>query len=264
MKKQWWQNIIWTLVVICCLVILGFIDKQQDERTCEEIVIKIDRSNGNFFIDEEDVNQMVYHEMDTVVGRSIESIDAAKLEHKLNNHPTISRAEVYKTLAGELIVEVQQRTPIVRIFSFAGDSYYLDSTGKVMPPSSKYTSRVLVANGHIYDNFLEVNQLNAVNLHDTLSEELIIDDIFRFANYVRNDPFWSLQIEQLYVNKEMELELIPRVGNHRIVFGDASDLEGKFKKLRIFYDKGLSKTGWNEYSVINLKFADQVVCTKRN
>lgn len=256
--------ILWSLAVLLCLIMLSFADSKQDEKVCERISIRIDRSNGNFFIDEEDVNAMVYHEIDTVVGKPIDEINASKLEHKLNNHPTISRAEVFKTLKGELVIEVSQRTPILRVFSKRGDSYYVDSTGKLMPPSSKYTSRVMVANGNISDNFLEVNQLNAKYMSDSLRKRHIVDDLFLFADFIRNDPFWSLQIEQLYVNKEMELELIPRVGNHRIVFGDATDIAGKFRKLRVFYDKGLSKTGWNEYSVINLKFADQVVCTKRN
>lgn len=264
MKTPIWQSVFWSLAIVACFIILGFAEKRQDERICKEISIKIDRSNGNFFVDEEDVNAMVYHEMDTVIGKPISSINGGSLEHKLNNHPTIANAEVYKTLNGELVVEVSQRTPIVRIFSFSGDSYYLDSTGKVMPPSSKYTSRVFVANGHIYDDFKEVNQLNAAHLPDSLKKRHLVDDIFKYAQFIRNDPFWSLQIEQLYVNKDMEVELIPRVGNHRIVFGDATDLTAKFRKLRIFYEKGLKMTGWNEYSVINLKFADQVVCTKRN
>ena len=61
----------------------------------------------------------------------------------------------------------------------------------------------------------------------------------------------------------MDIELIPRVGNHTIVFGDANQIESKFEKLIVFYNKGLSNTGWNEYSVINLKYEGQVVCTKR-
>lgn len=263
MKKKLWQNIAWSLMILLTLVMLGFVDHQQDDRVCKDIDIKIDRSNGNFFINEDDINAMVYHEMDTVVGRPIDRIDAARLEHKLNNHPTISKAEVYKTLEGELVIDVMQRTPIVRVFSLDGDSYYIDSTGSIMPPSASYTSRVFVANGHIYDNFLEINQMNAAHPSDSLKVNSYIDDIYEFAQFIRKEPFWRRQIEQLYVNKELEIELIPRVGNHRIVFGDASDLEGKFKKLKIFYKEGLAKTGWNEYSVINLKYADQVVCTKR-
>ena len=94
--------------------------------------------------------------------------------------------------------------------------------------------------------------------------DVMIDDVFKVAEFIRTDPLWHAQIEQLYVNKELEIELIPRVGNHRIVVGDATDLKKKLDKLKIFYKKGLSKTGWNEYSVINLKFANQVVCKKRN
>ena len=59
-----------------------------------------------------------------------------------------------------------------------------------------------------------------------------------------------------------DFELVPKVGNHKIVFGGIDNLESKFEKLMIFYKKGLSKTGWNEYSEINLKFKNQVVCTK--
>ena len=76
------------------------------------------------------------------------------------------------------------------------------------------------------------------------------------------DEFWKAQIIQVKVLENGELELIPRVGNHTILLGTTDELELKFKKLKIFYEKGLSKTGWNEYSQINLKFDNQVVCTK--
>ena len=46
------------------------------------------------------------------------------------------------------------------------------------------------------------------------------------------------------------------------MIGDAEDLDKKLYKLRLFYAEGLNKTGWNEYKVINLKYANQVVCTK--
>jgi cell division protein FtsQ len=253
----------WVVLTAGLVAIMGFVGQTQKVKVCSDIRIDIDRSNGNYFVEEEDINAMVYHEIDTVVGRAISQINAERLEHKINNHPSVYNTEVYKTIDGQLVIQVQQRTPIVRLFSYDGDSYYLDSTGRVMPPSDKYTSRVFVANGFIYDSFLDINQLNARKVSDSLQKRTLIDDIFTFAEYIRKDPFWKAQIEQLYVNKDFEIELIPRVGNHRIVFGDASQIGSKFKKLKIFYEKGLSKTGWNEYSVINLKYANQVVCKKR-
>lgn len=253
----------WVLLGISFFAVLGFVGQTQSNRACTDIRIEIDRTNGNYFVEEEDIYAMVYHEMDTLVGRPISDIRTERLEQKINNHPSVFNTEVYKTINGHLVIQVKQRTPIVRLFSFDGDSYYLDSTGRVMPPSKKYTSRVFVATGYIYDSFLNVNELNARRVSDSLKSRTLLDDIFTFAEYIRKDPLWKAQIEQLYVNKDFEIELIPRVGNHRIVFGDAIDLEEKFNRLKVFYKKGLNKTGWNEYSVINLKYANQVVCKKR-
>ena len=254
----------WVLLLVSILLVLGFVSNTQSHKVCTDIEIDIDNSNGNFFVEEDDIFSMVYHEMDTILGRPIAAIEGERLEHKINNHPSVSNAEVYKTIDGVLRVEVFQRTPIVRIFSMNGESYYLDSTGKVMPPSDQFTSRVFVANGFIRDPFNKVSHLNAKMLADTMKSKVMIDDIFKMAEFIRTDPLWHAQIEQLYVNKELEIELIPRVGNHRIVVGDAIDIKKKLDKLKVFYKKGLSKTGWNEYSVINLKFANQVVCKKRN
>jgi cell division protein FtsQ len=261
--KQFLSIASWVLLTAGLVVVLGFVNQVQNKKVCTEIYIEIDNSNGNFFVEEQDIFAMVYHEMDTVVGRPISAIDAQKIERKINNHPSVSNSKVYKTIDGKLKVEVSQRMPIVRIFSMNGDSYYLDGTGKVMPSSSKYTSRVFVANGFINDSFKKVSHLNARMVTDSIQNRVLIDDIFTMAEFIRTDPLWHAQIEQLYVNKELEIELIPRVGNHRIVVGDATDIQTKFDKLKVFYRKGLSKTGWNEYSVINLKFANQVVCKKR-
>ena len=91
----------------------------------------------------------------------------------------------------------------------------------------------------------------------------MLEQIYQLARTIDSDEFWKAQIVQIYVNEEMDIELIARVGQHKIILGDIEDLDIKLKKLKMFYDKGLSKTGWNEYSIINLKFKDQIVCTKR-
>lgn len=254
---------LWVLLSGGMLFLLGFVENRQSDRFCSGLDIYIDRSNGNFFVNEEDIFSMVYHEADTIIGKKLIDIDSERLEYKINNHPSVENTEVFKTIDGRLVVEVAQRTPIVRIFAYNGDSYYIDSTGRIMPPSGEYTARVMVASGYIFDNFIEINHLNARELSDSLEVKTLVDDIFELAEYIRKDELWLAQIEQLYVNKDFEVELIPRVGNHRIVFGDATAIDEKFNKLKIFYRKGLNKTGWNEYSEINLKYANQVVCTKR-
>ena len=71
------------------------------------------------------------------------------------------------------------------------------------------------------------------------------------------------QIEQICVFPNKEVELIPRVGRFRIVLGALDDFEEKLNKLRLFYDQAIPKVGWDKYSVIDLKYKNQIVCTKK-
>ena len=67
---------------------------------------------------------------------------------------------------------------------------------------------------------------------------------------------------QLYVNEYHDIELVPRVGDQRIILGNADSLERKFEKLLLFYRKIVPKTGINAYESVNLKFAGQIICER--
>lgn len=256
--------LLWLVIFAGFIFLLGFTSSKQNLQTCTDVLIHIDNNTGNHFITVEDVRAMISHEIDSGSGKAMASINSEKMEYQLGNHPSIAKAEVYKTINGTLMVDISQRKPIVRIFTSAGESFYMDENGRLMPISDNFTARVMVANGYINESYSKSYHMDAKEIlkNDSIAAKSLLDDIFLFANYIQKDPFWKAQIEQLYVNKEMEIELIPRVGNHTIVFGDASRLNEKFNNLMIFYNQGLDKTGWNEYSTINLKFKDQIICTK--
>lgn len=81
-------------------------------------------------------------------------------------------------------------------------------------------------------------------------------ELLRFLN---TDPFWKAQVTQLNVDKDGEIDLMTLLGDQRVELGTAENFESKFKKLRIFYDKVLSKD-WSRYKRISVKFQDQIVC----
>jgi len=83
------------------------------------------------------------------------------------------------------------------------------------------------------------------------------------AQFIYNDELWRAQIAQVYVDNPNNIELIPRVGPHTIILGSADNFEHKLAKLRIFYQTALPEEGWNKYKQINLKYSNQIVCTKR-
>jgi cell division protein FtsQ len=188
--------------------------------------------------------------------------NVTELEDKLSNNHSIKEAQVYKTIDGELVISVKQRRPIVRIFS-NNESYYIDENGRLMPLSNKYTARLLVVNGALNEPFAKRYSISYDSLEDSVSSKTLLDEIYKISNFIDKSEFWKAQIEQIHVDKVSGFILIPKVGNHKIVFGGIDNMDGKFEKLMIFYKKGLSKTGWNEYSEINLKYKNQVVCTKR-
>ena len=90
-----------------------------------------------------------------------------------------------------------------------------------------------------------------------------MNEIYRFSAFVTEHPFWREQIVQLYVNRQGEFELIPRVGAHQILMGSLDQWERKLKNLELLYEQGFSSYGWNTYGTINLKYTNQVICTKR-
>jgi cell division protein FtsQ len=105
--------------------------------------------------------------------------------------------------------------------------------------------------------------LNGVSVLDTSIKHSILKDIFYLVQYINDNSFWSAQIDQIYVDNNDQIDLIPRVGNQVIHIGTTENIEGKLRSLSAFYDKVLPEVGWNKYSVINLEYKDQIVCKKR-
>lgn len=244
--------------------LLGFVEHERKALPCNTIEIKIDESNELFFIDKQDVMEIIKLNGDSVIGQAMGEIDVHKLEKIINRNPSIENAHVYKTINGKVIVEIKQRTPLFRVFSMSGESYYIDKLGYFMPLSDKYTARVPVASGYIFEKYASNADVTIYDVmaNDSLASKTIIDDVFLLAEFISKDEFWNAQIDQIYVNIDRDIELVPRVGGHSIVFGNAENMKEKFDKLMLFYKKALPNVGWNEYKYINLKYKDQVICSK--
>jgi cell division protein FtsQ len=252
------------MLSLSIIALFGFVEHERNELPCHAIDIKIDESNEMFFIDKNDIMEIINSIGDTIIGKAIGEIDIYKLEKIINRNPSVEKAHVYKILNGELTIEVKQRTPLFRVFSMAGESYYIDKLGYFMPLSEKYTARVPIVSGYIFEKYAPNAEITIYDIieNDSIASKTIIDDVFLLSEFITNNEFWNAQIDQIYVNIDRDIELIPRVGSHTIIFGNAENLEEKFENLMLFYQEALPKVGWNEYKYINLKFKDQIICSK--
>jgi len=66
-------------------------------------------------------------------------------------------------------------------------------------------------------------------------------------------------IDQVDITPQLTFEMIPKIGNQTIIFGDAANVDDKFNKLKLFYRKVIPVAGWSRYSIINLQYKNQVV-----
>ncbi|MFR9503383.1 MAG: hypothetical protein SNH73_02880 [Rikenellaceae bacterium] len=89
-------------------------------------------------------------------------------------------------------------------------------------------------------------------------------NLITFVNVVENDKFWSSEIVQIVAtestNSDLRLELIPRSGEHTIVFGLIEEVEEKLSQIKTFYKEVLPREGWQKYKVINVEYKGQIVC----
>ena len=251
----------WSGIILGTFFLLGFSKSKQSVLVCNTVEIDIDYSNKMFFLRDEDITEQLKMSGYNPVGRMMKEIRLKEIEKLIHEIPEVKAAEVHKTIDGKIGMKIRQRTPVARVLNLNGRSFFIDDEGKQMQVTGRYYPRILVVNGFISEPELSLSA-DEIERDSSLMQKLKTDDIYRMAVFIRNDPFWSAQIQQLYFNEEGEMELIPMVGQHRIIFGTAEHMNEKFNKLFLFYKKGLKKAGWNKYKTVNLKFKNQVVCTK--
>jgi len=251
------------LAVLGLLVSLGFSIRETERIECAHIRVEVDHREGNFFLTDDDVKRMIFDKGDSLIGRKLSTIPIAKYERHLSAHPSVKRSEVFTKLNGTFAVRVYQREPILRVFNSYGESFYIDRDGNLMPISSNYTARAPVATGFISDRFERMQRFNVAELSDSLAKRTVLDDLYRLADFIRKDDFWRAQVQQIRLEHNGEFTIIPTIGDHHILLGRLDNMEQKFEKLLLFYRKGLNTTGWDQYSHINLKYRNQVICTRR-
>ena len=234
---------------------IKFVASKKEKEICNLVNIKIIQSNDNHFLENKDIWNIL--DSIPILNEKIKQINISLIENKIIEHTAVEKAEVYKNINGNLNIEIKQQTPILRIIDNENNSYYINKNAEIMPLADNYTARVLVANGfipHFEDENFDIN---------IKKEATILLNLYDIANFIYNNDFWDTQIQQIYVNQQSEFELIPCVGAHTILLGNAENIKEKFRNLEVFYKEGFKFLDWNKYKIINLKYKNQIIGVKR-
>jgi cell division protein FtsQ len=244
---------LWMLIGAGTVVLLIAAVTRKNNEHCAKIEIDISGVQNNFFIDKKDVLDILQKtnggslEMDP-----INSIDLALMETELQKTQWIKNAELFFDNNDVLDVKITEREPIARIFTSAGKSFYLDSALVRLPLCDKFSARVPV-----FTNFpADVIVLSKADSN-------LISNIKTISEFIGANPFWMAQIDQVDISPGRTFDLIPKLGNQVVHFGNIENYREKFNNLLCFYRQVLSKKGWGQYSSLDLQFNGQVVGVRR-
>ena len=259
--KKFWRILLKVLIVsfgLCCaalfIVVLTSAIHKQKSLVCRSIQVKIDYDAGFAFLAENEIkskiNLLVQGE---IKGKTLSGIDFRMLEREIRQNPYVKNAEVYVDQEQDIVVEIIQKRPVLRVINNDGVSYYLSETNDRIPLCNNFTTQLVIALGNV-----ELHQ-------DTKRDSIVQAALFHLSQFIAKDEFLAALVDQVYVHENGEMDIIPKIPGHIIHFGIAEqDMAGKFERLKIFYTEGLARVGWTKYKSLDLRYENQVVCEKRD
>lgn len=245
----------WALVSMGSIALLIAAVQHKDQETCAGINVKIAGANDNFFIDKSEVAGIVTNRFNggIVVGKKLSQFDLRMEEKRLEKEVWISKVDLYFDNNNILQVEVQERAPVARIFTTAGHSFYIDSALKMLPLSDRLSAKVPVFTGFVPN----VGYM-------TRKDSVLLRAVKNLGISLAADDFLMAMIDQIDIAEGGNFNLIPKIGNQIIAFGNGEEIQKKFDKLKLFYKQVMLKAGWSRYSNIDLQYNNQIVAKLRD
>jgi cell division protein FtsQ len=221
-------------------VLFSFSSKRNESRKVTDLIVEFEDGDNNF-LTHAMVNKLLIQSRDSIKNKAKSVINLYSLENKVSQNPYVEKASVFLTIEGKLKSIVKQRTPVARVVNGDG-SYYVDKEGVKIPLSKNYSARVLLISGIANDDDL--------------------NEILPLINTILEDDFLQKEVVGIKKSNSNEYQFSVRSGNYKINFGQLTEVDIKIKKLKAFYNKTFEDKTIQNYKTINVKYHNQVVCTK--
>lgn len=246
--------ILWVAIGSGMMFVLVSAVQQEQKQKCKALEISFIDNKPFRMLDEGEIIFALWPSAskDHPVGKYINKINLYALEKQLKRNPWILNADIYFDQQNTLHVDVQQRSPVARLFSPDGNSFYIDDSLSILP--IKLADAVELP---VFTNFM-INPTGAQS-----ADTLLMRRITGFSSVIRKDPFWMAQIEQVNINADGSFEMITQMGDQSVSLGTADNWEAMLGKLKKLYKHLVGEQGWTKYGFIDLQFKDQVVCVKK-
>lgn len=244
----------WMVIGGGMLVLLIAAMGKQKKNNCSELVITIKGvTDDKCFLSRTDITKILKTAArGEIKGQPKSSFNLLEMEALLEQNVWVRDAQLYFDSKDVLHVTVSEREPIARIFTGRGKSFYIDEEEKGIPLSENLSTKVPVFTG-------------VPDKEDRRKKDsLLLTDIKNVAKFISGNPFWNSQVAQVDLVRPdasggYEFEMVPVIGSHIVKLGSGENIDQKFNRLFVFYKEILSRTGFDKYKTIDVRFAGQVV-----
>ncbi len=219
----------------------GFTTDKNGVKKVTNTVVEFEAGDNNF-LTHSIVDKLLIQNKNFVKNQSKRVVDLHILETNVSANPYVEKAAVFLTIDGVLKTLIKQRNPIARIVN-KGTSYYVDKFGFKIPLSVNFSARVPLVSG--------------------IEKTEDVKELISLIKVIGNNDFLSKEIIAIQKNAQDGYVFTVRSGEYKIIFGELVDVKVKFKKLIAFYNKALTDKTIENYKAINVKYHNQVVCTKQ-
>lgn len=220
--------------------------------TCKGVTVSINGDDKTISVKKEDVLTAIERTAKgPVMNRPFGDMNLGAMEKTLEANPWIRDAELYLDTKDVLHVSVWEREPFARVFTIAGASFYIDSSGCQLPLLQNYSVRLPVVTGFTASK--KWSKKDSATWQG--AKEVLLA--------VGKDSFWNAQVGQIDITPERKFELIPLIGSHVIKMGYAENVEQKLNNLLVFYKQVMSRAGFAKYSALDAQFDGQIVAVRK-
>ena len=246
---KWAVTTLWVLVGAGVIVLLVAAIKMKNSELCKGLNINIRGVNNVLFVDKNDITNTITDNVGgSPVGMPVIEFELKKLEAEIMKDVWVKKARMFFDNNEVLQVNVDEREPLARVFTTGNTTFYIDSAIMMLPLSQKFSARLPVFTGFPSDKMVLAKEDSA-----------LLKSVLKLSIAIQKDSFAMAMIDQVDIRTDRTFELVPKLGNSTIEFGDATDLQEKLYKFKLFYVNVISKSAWDKYSVISLQYKHQVV-----
>jgi cell division protein FtsQ len=251
--KQIMLLLMWIVLGAATIFLLLSAINDSNKQTCTNIKIVVSGHSENDRVNERDIRALIVkYAGNDFIGKKITAFRLPDIEKEIRRQPWVKQATLFFDRNGVLSVQAEFRHPVVRVFNDAGASFYADESGFILPLREGYITRIPV-----------VSNFPSVPGTFKSSDSALLKSVAVIGNYIAKDSFLMAMIDQINLNSKHQFELLPKIGDQIIYFGNDSDLERKFSKLKLFYTEIVPSYGWERYNKINLQYQGQIVASIR-